>query len=45
LRYGVRRVAVFGSVLREHFDAESSDIDMVVEFRTDVSASPARREF
>jgi predicted nucleotidyltransferase/DNA-binding XRE family transcriptional regulator len=44
-RYGVRRVAVFGSILREDFNAESSDIDMVVEFRSDVSASPAHQYF
>ena len=44
-RYGVRRLAVFGSILREDVDADSSDIDLVVEFRTDVSASPALQYF
>ena len=45
LPYGVRRLAVFGSILREDVDADSSDIDLVVEFRTDVSASPALQYF
>jgi len=44
-RYDVQRLAVFGSILREDFDAQSSDIDMVVEFRNDVSASPAHQYF
>jgi predicted nucleotidyltransferase len=30
-RYGVRRLSLFGSVLRPDFDAES-DVDMLVEF-------------
>jgi uncharacterized protein len=38
-RYGVRRLAAFGSVLREDFNAESSDVDLVVEFQSDVGAS------
>jgi predicted nucleotidyltransferase len=31
-RYGVRRLALFGSVLREDFDPEQSDLDFSVEF-------------
>lgn len=31
-RYGVRRLAAFGSVLREDFDPKRSDIDLTVEF-------------
>ena len=31
--YGVRRLDVFGSVLREDFDATSSDVDLVVDFK------------
>lgn len=33
-RYGVKRMALFGSVLREDFTAES-DIDVLVEFEPD----------
>ena len=44
-RYGVRRLAVFGSVLREDFNPESSDIDLVVGFRSDVGASAADQYF
>src|ERR1700730_7665559 len=31
-QYGVRRLEVFGSILRDDFDESSSDIDIVVEF-------------
>ena len=31
-RYRVRRLAVFGSALREDFDPKRSDLDFVVEF-------------
>ena len=31
-RYGVRRLDVFGSALREDFDPGRSDLDFVVEF-------------
>jgi predicted nucleotidyltransferase len=44
-RYGVRRLAVFGSVLREDFDPKSSDIDLVVEFRPDFGGSAADQYF
>jgi uncharacterized protein len=30
--YGVRRLAVFGSVLRKDFDPQRSDADFLVEF-------------
>ena len=33
-RYHVRRLAVFGSVLRQDFGPEDSDIDFLVEFET-----------
>jgi len=32
LTRGIRKLAVFGSVLREDFDFERSDIDVLVEF-------------
>jgi uncharacterized protein len=44
-RYGVRRLAVFGSIVRGDFDAQSSDVDLVVEFRSDADASPAHQYF
>ncbi len=31
-RFGVKRLAVFGSALRTDFDESSSDLDFVVEF-------------
>lgn len=31
-RYGVERLAVFGSALRRDFSIETSDLDFVVEF-------------
>ncbi len=31
-RYPVRRLAVFGSAVRDDFDPERSDVDFVVEF-------------
>ncbi len=31
-KYGVRRLDLFGSALREDFDVERSDLDFVVEF-------------
>ena len=30
--YGVQRLRVFGSVLTDRFDAESSDVDFLVDF-------------
>jgi hypothetical protein len=32
-RYRVRRLALFGSALREDFDPERSDLDFLVEFQ------------
>lgn len=37
--HGVRRLEVFGSILREDFDATRSDIDILVEFDPSVAAS------
>lgn len=31
-RYGVRRLALFGSALRDDFDPGQSDLDLLVEF-------------
>ncbi len=31
-RYSVRRLAVFGSVVRDDFDPEHSDVDFLVDF-------------
>jgi len=36
-RHHVARLAVFGSVLRDDFDADS-DVDVLVEFRPGVAA-------
>ena len=33
-RFGVVRLRVFGSVLTEHFDPQTSDIDFLVDFQT-----------
>jgi|SRR5215207_1474073 len=30
-RYGVARLALFGSALRDHFDPDTTDLDLVVE--------------
>jgi len=38
-RHGVRRLGVFGSILREDFDAQRSDVDILVEFDPSVAAS------
>lgn len=32
-RYGVARLALFGSALREDFDPDTSDLDFAVEFQ------------
>lgn len=37
--FGVSRLRVFGSALRDDFDAERSDVDLLVEFLPGVSAS------
>jgi uncharacterized protein len=38
-RHGVSRMELFGSILREDFDAARSDIDVLVEFHPSVSGS------
>jgi uncharacterized protein len=43
-RFGVKRLALFGSVLRADFDATRSDLDVAVEFDS-VSAATARDYF
>ena len=30
--HGVKRLSIFGSVLRDHFDPQASDVDVLVEF-------------
>ena len=35
-RYRVREMALFGSVLRDHFDPDKSGIDVLVEFEPEV---------
>jgi len=37
--HGIRRLEVFGSILRDDFDAERSDVDVLVEFDPPVAAS------
>lgn len=37
--HGVRRLEAFGSILRDDFDAERSDVDIVVEFDSSVATS------
>lgn len=39
LHHGVRRLEVFGSILRDDFDLDKSDIDIVVEFDSSVASS------
>jgi predicted nucleotidyltransferase len=38
-QYGVRSLEVFGSILREDFDPQRSDVDVVVEFEPQAAAS------
>jgi predicted nucleotidyltransferase len=44
-RMGVKRLEVFGSILRDDFDATISDIDVVVEFDPNAPGSALRRYF
>lgn len=45
-KYGVGRLDVFGSLLRDDFDVQGrSDVDVVVEFDADFPGSPVRRYF
>jgi predicted nucleotidyltransferase len=38
-RHGVRKLEVFGSILRDDFDTERSDVDVLVEFETETAGS------
>ncbi|MES1943968.1 hypothetical protein PC39_07634 [Salinisphaera sp. PC39] len=38
-RHGVRRLEAFGSILREDFDRQRSDIDILVQFETGAAGS------
>jgi predicted nucleotidyltransferase len=44
-RYGVRRLEVFGSLLRDDFNEASSDVDLVVEFEPQLPGSAFDRYF
>jgi uncharacterized protein len=44
-RYGVQRLDVFGSVLRDDFDLLRSDVDFLVEFTDHSSRGAADRYF
>jgi predicted nucleotidyltransferase len=44
-RYGVRELALFGSILRSDFDPASSDIDAAVTFGPPIGHSLARQYF
>lgn len=44
-RYGIRRLEVFGSVLREDFDPARSDVDVVAEFDPAAPGSALQRYF
>ena len=37
--HGVRRLEAFGSILRNDFDADTSDVDILVEFDPSVASS------
>jgi predicted nucleotidyltransferase len=37
-KWGVRRLSFFGSVVRDDFDPERSDVDVLVELRPDTKA-------
>ena len=37
--HGVRKLEVFGSILRSDFDPERSDVDVLVEFEPQVASS------
>lgn len=43
--YGVQRLAVFGSALREDFDSATSDLDVVAEFDSRLPGGALRRYF
>jgi predicted nucleotidyltransferase/predicted XRE-type DNA-binding protein len=44
-RFAVRHLGVFGSILRNDFDADKSDIDFAVAFGKSASYSPAEQYF
>lgn len=44
-RYAVKRFEVFGSILRDDFDAAASDLDVVAEFDSLSPGSGLRRYF
>jgi Predicted nucleotidyltransferases len=37
--HGVNRLEVFGSILRDDFDTQNSDVDILVEFKPAAAAS------
>ena len=43
--HGVRRMALFGSVIRKDFDPDRSDLDLAVEFQPMSPADQARHYF
>lgn len=44
-QYGVRRLDVFGSALRDDFDTDTSDVDLVVDFDPAARGSAFDRYF
>jgi predicted nucleotidyltransferase len=44
-RYGVRRLDVFGSLVRDDFDAATSDVDIVVDFQQAAPGDRLRQYF
>lgn len=44
-RYGVRRLDVFGSLVRDDFDAATSDVDIVVDFQQAAPGDGLRQYF
>lgn len=38
-QYGVAKLSLFGSVLRDDFDSSRSDVDVLIEFRPDATKS------
>jgi len=37
-KWGIKRLSFFGSIVRDDFDPERSDVDVLVELRTDTKA-------
>lgn len=44
-RFAVRRLSLFGSILRDDFDPATSDVDVAVEFGNPRKQSPANQYF